>query len=167
MVFIYVLQLEHNKYYVGKTTNPEFRLQQHFNSSGSQWTKKYKPINVLEIIPNCDDYDEDKYTIKQMEKYGIDNVRGGSFCEITLNEYNLFTIKQMLNGATDKCYICDIKGHYATECIKQKKTTSTINKNKDMNEKCDCPTSYFSKHRKSKCLLNKIISSLDDDDNND
>ena len=37
------LQLENNKYYVGKTTNLDFRIEQHFNSSGSQWTKKYKP----------------------------------------------------------------------------------------------------------------------------
>lgn len=57
MVYIYVLQLEKSKYYVGKTTNPKFRLEQHFNSSGSQYTKKYTPLKVLEIIPNCDDYD--------------------------------------------------------------------------------------------------------------
>jgi len=50
MVFIYILELENKKYYVGKTTNPDFRLQQHFNSSGSQWTKKYKPKKVLAII---------------------------------------------------------------------------------------------------------------------
>ena len=35
--FIYVLKLIGNKYYVGKTNNPNFRLEQHFNSSGSSW----------------------------------------------------------------------------------------------------------------------------------
>jgi len=39
MVFIYILELENKKYYVGKTTNPDFRLEKHFNNSGSQWTK--------------------------------------------------------------------------------------------------------------------------------
>ena len=63
MVFIYILELENNKYYVGKTTNTAFRLEQHFNNSGSQWTKKYKPIKILELKSNCDDYDEEKYTI--------------------------------------------------------------------------------------------------------
>jgi hypothetical protein len=116
MVYIYILKLEKKKYYVGKTTNPSFRLEKHFNSSGSYWTKKYKPISVLEIIPNCDDYDEDKYTIKYMETFGIMNVRGGSFCELKLSEENKNTLKQMINGSTDKCYKCGREGHYVVDC---------------------------------------------------
>ena len=30
MVFIYILKLENKKYYVGKTTNPELRIDSHF-----------------------------------------------------------------------------------------------------------------------------------------
>ena len=30
MVYIYVLKLENNKYYVGKTNNPSFRMESHF-----------------------------------------------------------------------------------------------------------------------------------------
>jgi hypothetical protein len=116
MVFIYVLQLENNKYYIGKTLRPEFRLEQHFNFIGSEWTKKYKPIKVIEIIPDCDNYDEDKYTIKYMEKYGINNVRGGSFCKINIDKDNIETIKKMINGSSDKCYICGNIGHFAKNC---------------------------------------------------
>ena len=36
----------------------------------------------------------------------------------------------------------------------------------DINEKCHCPTSYFSPHRKGKCALNNIISYFDDEDDN-
>lgn len=61
MVFIYAIQLEKGKYYIGKTNNPQFRLESHFNSNGSEWKKIYKPIRVLELKPNCDDYDEDNY----------------------------------------------------------------------------------------------------------
>ena len=39
MVYIYVLKLKYNKYYIGKTTNPNFRLNEHFDSEGSEWTK--------------------------------------------------------------------------------------------------------------------------------
>jgi hypothetical protein len=116
MVFIYILELENKKYYVGKTTNPDFRLKKHFNSSGSQWTKKYKPKKVLKLLSNCDNFDEDKYTLKFMEKYGINNVRGGSFCELKLDKDNLQTIKKMITGSTDKCYICGENGHFARDC---------------------------------------------------
>ncbi len=149
-MFIYILKLEEGKYYVGKTTNPDYRIQSHFHSNGSYWTQKYKPLSVLEIIPNCDDYDEDKYTIKCMEKYGINNVRGGSFCQIKLSDTNKQTLKQMITGVTDKCYLCGKDDHFAKEC-------------KYLNEKCDCPTSYFSSHRRRKCLLNNTISIFEDE----
>ena len=163
MVYIYVIELEKGKYYVGKTTNPDFRLEMHFASSGSAWTKKYKPVNVLQIIPNCDNYDEDKYTIQYMEKYGINNVRGGSFCEIRLSDSNIVTLRQIITSVTDKCYICGNNGHYAKECMTvsvKKEKIPTINPN----EKCDCPTAFFSSHRRSKCMLNNIISYFDDED---
>ena len=97
MVFIYILQLENNKYYVGKTNNPQFRLEQHFNSTGSAWTTKYKPLSVLEMIKDCDEYDEDKYTRKYMDKFGVDNVRGGSFCEEVLPITTFSMLEKMKN----------------------------------------------------------------------
>lgn len=92
MVNIYVLKLEKGKYYVGKTNNPRFRLENHFNSNGSQWTKKYKPLKIIEIKPDCDDYDEDKITRQYMDKYGIENVRGGSFVSINLEQSVIDTL---------------------------------------------------------------------------
>jgi hypothetical protein len=96
MVYIYVLKLENNKYYIGKTENPKIRLENHFSSNGSEWTKLYKPIKIIEIIPNCDNYDEDKYTKIYMDKYGIDNVRGGSYVQIELNEDNFLNYLVMV-----------------------------------------------------------------------
>jgi len=120
MVFIYILQLELNKYYIGKTNNPDIRLDSHFNSSGSEWTKIYKPIKVYELISNCDTYDEDKFTLKYMEKEGIDNVRGGSFSKIELTDEQIKLINQMIKGASDKCFNCGDSGHFIKDCIESK-----------------------------------------------
>lgn len=116
-VYIYVLSLVNNKYYVGKTKNISNRLENHFADSGSYWTKKYKPISVLEIYENCDVYDEDKYTIMYMNKYGIDNVRGGSFTTLYLSLHETLIINKMIDGANDKCFKCGLS-HFANFCSK-------------------------------------------------
>jgi hypothetical protein len=118
MVFIYALQLQSGKYYIGKTNYPQFRLEDHFNSHGSAWTQKYKPMEVLELIPDCDDYDEDKYTLKYMDKYGIDNVRGGSFVSVTLDKSTIDHLTQMSNGTNNKCFNCGEIGHFIKDCKK-------------------------------------------------
>ena len=104
MVYIYTLQLEQGKYYVGKTNNPQFRLESHFNSNGSEWTKIYKPIRLMELKPNCDDYDEDKITKQYMDKYGIQNVRGGSFVSVNLSNDTINVLNNMNKGTNNKCF---------------------------------------------------------------
>jgi hypothetical protein len=121
MCFIYILKLEQGKYYVGKTNNPYFRLESHFNLNGSLWTKKYKPIRVLELKSNCDDYDEDKITRQCMDKYGINNVRGGSFVSIKLKKSTINILNQMSNGTNNKCFICEKGGHFVKDCYSKKK----------------------------------------------
>ena len=139
MVYIYALKLEQNKYYIGKTNTPHFRIENHFNSNGSEWTKMYKPLSILELKPNCDDYDEDKITRQYMDKYGIDNVRGGSFVSIILNKPTIDILQQMSNGTNNKCFTCGRNGHFSKDCIKPSiplyAKTTTPYKNKQMDNK--------------------------------
>ncbi len=116
MVYIYVLQLEKSKWYVGKTTNPEFRLESHFNSNGSAWTSKFKPIKLHQLIPDCDDYDEDKYTMMYMDKYGINNVRGGTYVQIKLEDSVIKNLIKISRGTNDKCFLCGRVGHFVSDC---------------------------------------------------
>jgi len=116
MVTIYVLSLELGKYYVGKTEHLDNRIMEHIQGTGSEWTKLYKFIKVIITYENCDDYDEDKYTVMMMNKYGIDNVRGGSFCKIHLDTATIGVITNMLRGTNNKCLKCGSDSHFAKEC---------------------------------------------------
>lgn len=46
---IYVLELENNLIYVGKSTEVGLRLNRHFNGSGCNFTRLFKPRKVLKI----------------------------------------------------------------------------------------------------------------------
>ena len=53
MVYIYILQLEQGKYYIGKTNNPQFRMERHFNFTGSAWGKFEKNRSQI-LISNTE-----------------------------------------------------------------------------------------------------------------
>lgn len=118
---IYILQCQGGKYYVGKTQNPNFRLEQHFHSQGSQWTIKYKPIKIVKLIEKCDSFDEDKYTRICMQQYGIDNVRGGSYCQMELVNEVKEHLEREISGAKDLCFNCKKPGHFVRQCPEYKK----------------------------------------------
>ena len=92
------------------------RYQQHLNGTGSAWTKKYKPLAIDTIHKNASPFDEDKITMEYISKYGVDNVRGGSFSQIELSEFHKDVINMQIRSATDCCTQCGRKGHFAKNC---------------------------------------------------
>lgn len=157
MVYIYVLECEQNKYYVGKTNNPTVRLEDHKNNNGAEWTKIYKPIKVVELIPNCDDFDEDKYFKRYAAKYGIDNVRGGSYSQIKLSNETLNFLQREISGATDVCFKCGKKGHFIQEC--KEKDSSMKNYKGKICYKCGRKGHFY-----TECYAKKHIDGRNIDD---
>ena len=113
---IYVLRLEGGRYYIGKSDNVMNRYKQHINGKGSSWTRKYKPISLEKIIENVSSFEEDKITKEYMSKYGIDKVRGGSYVEVELSEFQIDAIKMEIWGAKDLCSQCGRNGHWKKDC---------------------------------------------------
>lgn len=74
---VYVLELEGGCFYVGFTRNINYRMTSHFTNNGALWTKKHKPISILELHENRTLEYENILTEKYIEKYGYDKVRGG------------------------------------------------------------------------------------------
>ena len=126
MIYIYILELRQGKYYVGKSYKPYDRINDHFDGFGAAWCKLYKPIRVVKVIANCDNFDEDKYTKMYMNMYGIDNVRGGTYVTIELSQFTINHLKAELRTANDSCFRCGKNGHFISACPDKYKKNTTI-----------------------------------------
>jgi hypothetical protein len=114
--YLYVLKLIQGKYYVGITKNIIARVSQHKKGKGAEWTKLYKPISIVESLKTNNIFEEDKYTKMYMNKFGIENVRGGSYSKINLEEYQIKAIEQELKSVNHLCFKCGKFGHFASNC---------------------------------------------------
>ena len=131
---LYILKLAEGKYYVGTTQkNVMDRVEQHMCGSGSAWTKKYKVIKLEKSIENCDKYDEDKWTKIYMDRHGIENVRGGSYCEMNLTSNSINAISREVNHANDRCLYCNKYGHFISQCPKKNTVSDSKYYSKNLN----------------------------------
>ena len=166
MTLIYVLGLKNNKYYIGRTDKKvEDRFKEHISGFGSEWTNIYEPLEIVETLPNADDYDEDKYTKKYMDLYGINNVRGGSYTSIELPDYQIKALQMELCTSKNKCFNCLGIGHFADQCTAMVDINGipiVKNHNVWLCDKCEkkFPTELDAENHEKICLVNKKIQRL-------
>lgn len=92
------------------------RYEAHLSGTGSSWTKKYPPIEIIKIIENSSTFDEDKYTKEYMAAHGIDNVRGGSYVTMEISDTQREFLIREIRGAQDLCARCGGSGHFIRQC---------------------------------------------------
>ena len=116
MAYIYVLLLKDKKYYVGKTDNPEMRLDDHISSNGPEWTRIHKPVKLVSIERADNKFSEDVTTFQYMDKYGLKNVRGGAFTSVELDASTMDILTRILDSANNRCFACGSTSHYTDSC---------------------------------------------------
>lgn len=94
MGHVYVLYLDGGNYYVGYSENLEQRIKNHFDGSGSDWTRLYKPKKII-CFEEGNLFDEDMLTIALMIITNIKRVRGGSICYEKLDSRDIKSIKDV------------------------------------------------------------------------
>lgn len=94
---IYVLKLECDKYYIGKTDryNINLFLDTIIKEEWSriEWLKLYKPKYIIKTYINKDFFYDEIIMYRYMKKYGIENVRGGIYTDVILSQQ----IKDFIN----------------------------------------------------------------------
>ena len=118
---IYVLQLEGDRIYVGKSmSNVTARVLEHFTTGGSAWTKKYQPLVQIDPITNAtEDLEswERAETLERMWQHGIDNVRGWGYTSTDgISEFERESIFRQLIERKDLCRKCGREGHMMAQC---------------------------------------------------
>ena len=96
MGFVYVVKLYENKWYIYFSTDSDFQYWE-CDKNISEFVYYYNAIEVDRVIPNCDKYDTDKYVKIYMKRYGLDNVRGGSYNNLKLTSFEKEFIQKELN----------------------------------------------------------------------
>lgn len=90
---VYVLLLAEGKYLVGTIGHPD-QLQDYFRGDGPTWTQRYQPQKLLHIRYADSSLSDNELTFQLMARCGVDNVRGGDYCEPKFSEETLATIKK-------------------------------------------------------------------------
>jgi len=108
---LYVVLLENNSTRVSEKMLPKFFVYYTTTECATsvmkeaeylfEFPKLFSPVKIVETAWNVEALDVDKTVKKYMKKYGIDNVRGGSYTSVVLSDAQHKILKQELAFVTE------------------------------------------------------------------
>jgi hypothetical protein len=140
-MFLYTLQLEGGRWYIGTTSTPISRLLDHRRQRGSAWTRLHPVVGGYVTLKKISTDDEDKPFIEDLRvktmmlKHGVDVVRGGSYSNLTLTDAQICVLTSELRHASGMCIRCGKSGHFASFCvdIQPRRATAHLGHTVDIN----------------------------------
>ena len=99
-ISIYILRLEHGKFYVGASTDAVKASQEHVEGLGPFWTQIHRPLQLLDVAKGKKQEELDQYVKMTMRKHGIENVRGGSWEQARLSGADRHSLRAELGDSS-------------------------------------------------------------------
>jgi len=157
--WIYTLQLQGSRYYVGRTNNMTRRWQEHQSGKGSSWTRAHKPLKIVAQQEKVHKYQELTTTLSLMAEKGIDKVRGDIFTTQHLDETQLLYIKMLIASEDSLCYHCLQPGHFAAYCPNHDGSLPVGEANvSSKSRKCHCQRCGRSSHSTTSCYASTDVN---------
>jgi hypothetical protein len=94
MYYIYILKLENNKYYIGKTETIRNTIYRHYNGLEVECTKVNKPIITINIIIEVYSTEIINTIKRYVHKFGRNNVYFDNIYDKYITDSPLFASKK-------------------------------------------------------------------------
>lgn len=113
---MYVLYCKSGRAYVEmcRVKDVAVRVAKHYNGM-HPFTAGHKPCHV-DIRHASDPLDVEIEVLRLAAKYGVENVRGGSFSDTELHRCSVDQLQRQVDHAQGRCLKCRRFGHYAPVC---------------------------------------------------
>ena len=119
--FVYVLECEHDAYYVGVASSVPDRVAEHRAGVGSTWTRIHPPRRVAREIAFASRASalegEDVELKRMMLRHGVDAVRGGSYVCPNLTREQRAALDGEIAHREGRCLRCGRRTHVARDCF--------------------------------------------------
>lgn len=104
--YVYAIQLESSKFFIGRSENPEQALFDHKYKDDNAWTTLYRPLGEggFMMAPFVgDDNDIRDTTMRFMKQFGIENVRNSTtYSNVLLKKEDMDFLMKELKQNVDK-----------------------------------------------------------------